>query len=244
MWFEREAEPPIPWRSMSSAWAIKSCGDVDHARVEYAQAEFLERNLRRENRHMVRCRGLTADGAEPRRRPWMTPANGKGAALLQDAGDAAVAAHRPRSSLVANKTASSDTYYHHRRLSPSATAASEGWFARPRTSSTRCSTAVPSSSDGGSRLGTSKTTLSGVWRRAMSTPALADGAERTREDPANEVVEWDFATNHLGDADMADLIDHIHGRILVERKRRKAIDAKIAALAQDARKGREPTQSL
>mmetsp|Transcript_22988 Transcript_22988/g.36722 ORF Transcript_22988/g.36722 Transcript_22988/m.36722 type:complete len:212 (+) Transcript_22988:27-662(+) len=89
----------------------------------------------------------------------------------------------------------------------------------PATSSSR----ALSTSSGPPR--TSSTSLSCLWRRALSTPALKGNAVYGSE-------EWMAAdiADGLDQDELARLIEHVHSRVLRERERRREVESNIEAL--------------
>lgn len=91
-----------------------------------------------------------------------------------------------------------------------------------------------------SRPRTSSTTLSCLWRRALSTPDLSSMEEAAYSAAAtmgsgakligkrNE-EDWRSASDHVGKEELAQLVEHVHAKVLSERRRRKDVEAQLAA---------------
>merc|ERR1712046_89535 len=101
-----------------------------------------------------------------------------------------------------------------------------GAFVPPATSSSR----ALSTSSGPPR--TSSTTLSCLWRRALSTPAIGDSDARISDGRTME----DWLTSDMAESldkdELARLIEHVHTRVLRERRRRKEIEAELGTVKE------------
>merc|ERR1740117_1712870 len=85
---------------------------------------------------------------------------------------------------------------------------------------------------------TSSTSMSTVWRRALSTPALQDGGSTAGGSgrpwglhPApysKDEEEWNAASANMPAEELARLIEHVHSRVLKERRRRKTAEHELA----------------
>mmetsp|Transcript_31939 Transcript_31939/g.58483 ORF Transcript_31939/g.58483 Transcript_31939/m.58483 type:complete len:193 (+) Transcript_31939:72-650(+) len=67
---------------------------------------------------------------------------------------------------------------------------------------------------------TSSTTLTSVWRRALATPepgSFVDeyGVRRTKE--------WEDLYSKLSKDELVDLVEHVHSKVVAERRRRKEL---------------------
>mmetsp|Transcript_12243 Transcript_12243/g.28562 ORF Transcript_12243/g.28562 Transcript_12243/m.28562 type:complete len:231 (+) Transcript_12243:117-809(+) len=84
---------------------------------------------------------------------------------------------------------------------------------------------------------TSSTTLTSVWRKALATPepgSLVDeyGVRRTKN--------WEDLNDKMSKEELADLIEHVHSRIVAERRRRKELEADRRSKADGKTAAQQP----
>eukprot|EP00928_Gymnodinium_smaydae_P056148 TRINITY_DN39578_c0_g1_i1.p1 TRINITY_DN39578_c0_g1~~TRINITY_DN39578_c0_g1_i1.p1 ORF type:complete len:226 (+),score=46.00 TRINITY_DN39578_c0_g1_i1:67-678(+) len=72
---------------------------------------------------------------------------------------------------------------------------------------------------------TSSTSMSLLWRRAVSTPALKEPGGLAVV--TKEQEEWQRASEHLAPEELSRLIEHVHARVLKERQRRKRLETEL-----------------
>merc|ERR1712087_118632 len=102
---------------------------------------------------------------------------------------------------------------------------------------------TPSTAGGPPR--TSSTTLSTLWRRALSTPALHDGA--ATGDAAKKRATEDWYCSAGGDIpkdELVRLVEHVHGRLLQERQRRRELEADLSKRGGTSQHRRRSTPAL
>eukprot|EP00929_Paragymnodinium_shiwhaense_P005578 TRINITY_DN10774_c0_g2_i1.p1 TRINITY_DN10774_c0_g2~~TRINITY_DN10774_c0_g2_i1.p1 ORF type:complete len:216 (+),score=65.74 TRINITY_DN10774_c0_g2_i1:137-784(+) len=171
------------------------CGDIDWAKVDAVNYEFLERDRKRQLRYLQRFHA--ANGMEP---------PSKDAPLERLPTGSSV-----RSSALQSRRGGLEGGAALPRLGTSSSLGSRSWLA-----SSAGSTAPPR---------TGSTTLSSVWRRALSTPSLENGGKC---DFTAEQEEWNAASAHMGQEELARLVEHVHARVRRERRRRKQAEAELA----------------
>merc|ERR1719440_12512 len=78
---------------------------------------------------------------------------------------------------------------------------------------------------------TSSTTLSSLWRRALSTPALGTDAGGRDSSSRQGLPKEEWITKELADGmdkeELGRLIEHVHNRVLRERRRRHEAQAEL-----------------
>jgi len=201
--------------------------DADCGSYQRFQADWLEVGRRRDLRRLARFQGLAADGSGPAAlRPW--------AKLGVEGGVAAAAVGGGAGGILPPDSGRSW------RLRSSASL--EGGSRRsasPRTDecppSRGCRSLLASSHGGPPATGS--TSMSSVWRRAISTPALGNSEGRDTTDEA-----WQCGSDGLGQEELARLVEHVHGRVLRERRRRQLVEAELGAARGNA-KAPSPTDA-
>lgn len=198
--------------------------DVDWRTIHNGEKEWLERGRHRDVSRMQReqnRRGIAVDGSNPEQKPWAS------------LGDGSIGLGDGASRLGTGRSRASE------RLM-SATGPT-GFQQPPATASSR----AISTASGPPR--TASTTLSGLWRRALSTPALAGRAATGESKPLQfkmqvpgpplPTEEW--ITNDLADGldqdEIGRLIEHVHAKLLKERRRKQEAVAELAAIKAEKR---------
>jgi len=191
--------------------------DVDWKTIHMGEKEWVERDRDRNNKRLARYHGLSENGSGPRPHPW--------AALASSAITPGAASSRsqPYARDVTPRIADAVGP----PLSSSMLRFSE---LPPATASSRCL----STASGPPR--TSSTTLTSLWRRASSTPALRGAsAGESSAHQGKGLEEW--ITSDLADGldkdELGRLIEHVHSRLLRERRRRHEAQTELAAIKED-----------
>lgn len=200
--------------------------DVDWALMHRGEKDWVERDRHRTMQRFAKFQGLSTDGSGPKPHPWTALKDGQvspgavGSMAPPRSGGASARLPDARGPVVVN--------------------------APPSTASSRSL----STASGPPR--TSSTTLSCLWRRALSTPALRDG--ETRDGLPLGLSLQEYVTRDLSDGldqeEIGRLIEHVHSKILQERRRRKDAQADLAAvkaeksLRKQAIAARQPTPAV
>eukprot|EP00927_Polykrikos_kofoidii_P029841 TRINITY_DN25731_c0_g1_i1.p1 TRINITY_DN25731_c0_g1~~TRINITY_DN25731_c0_g1_i1.p1 ORF type:complete len:255 (+),score=41.71 TRINITY_DN25731_c0_g1_i1:229-993(+) len=206
--------------------ALPPAADFDWARIDSYQAEFENRHHRRQLRYLARFKGLRADGSTPEPRPWAPLGTSKADPNRVDSGGVSEATRQLSCTSSGYVGRGCGTPFPSKRRA----VGSEALSGDQRTPFLAGAEAVmadvypPNSSSGPPRTGS--TTLSTIWRRAVSTPSLNADAGRNCLSKEEE-EEWNKASAHLAPEEMARLIEHVHRRVVKERRRRKDAEADL-----------------
>lgn len=209
-------------------------GDVDLSKYHSGVAEFDARNQRRRLKHLAKFHSLGLDRPDQTvQRPYANL--GDGQLRPETGGDG----WRPATNSTASSAWAGGADFRGRQTPmpprralgspapPASPPAGAGYGAVPRPPPT-----------GGSRLSTastpprtSSTTLSTLWRRALSTPALGTideasaaatmGTNRGKALGSRDDEDWWGATEAIPKEELVRLVEHVHAKVLGERRRRK-----------------------
>lgn len=227
-------------------------GDLDLSKFHSGVAEFDERNRRRRLKHLARFHSVGLDRPDQTvQRPWANL--GDGQLRPETGGDG----WRPTAGSSASSSwgrpapaADSGCDFRGRQTPvpprrglgtpalPTSPLVGAGYSAvplPPPTGGSRLSTATPPR--------TSSTTLSTIWRRALSTPALgsidevglpAAGATGTMGNNRGVALgsrgddDWWGATEAIPKDELVRLVEHVHAKVLSERRRRRDMEGQLA----------------
>lgn len=207
----------MPAEPMPHATKLMNVLDVDWRTIHSGEKEWLVRDNTRKCNRLANYHGIAADGAS---KPWSSLRES------QATPGAAGSRSNPITGEVEMRSAAAVGPQMGSLKSvelPPATASSRG-----------ISTAS-------GPPGTSSTTLSNLWRRAMSTPALPMAGDRDitsskswREKglPTENWVTAELADG-LDQDELGRLIEHVHNKIVRERKRRKDVQEELTAIKED-----------
>mmetsp|Transcript_99557 Transcript_99557/g.280911 ORF Transcript_99557/g.280911 Transcript_99557/m.280911 type:complete len:239 (+) Transcript_99557:167-883(+) len=193
--------------------------DMDWVKSDGIQAEFADRDRKRQLRHLARFRRLTAEGLTPAQRPWAALGATKASALASDAPTPAPATPIPSRGVGATPGPPRRAASAARVASPACPAS---WLGSPPQTGASASSRPPR---------TSSTTMSCLWRRALSTPGrTSDSRGGHAPLSAEDEQEWQAATDHLAPEEFARLVEHVHSRVLRERRRRRQAETDLTKL--------------
>mmetsp|Transcript_136293 Transcript_136293/g.236988 ORF Transcript_136293/g.236988 Transcript_136293/m.236988 type:complete len:235 (-) Transcript_136293:31-735(-) len=198
--------------------------DVHWGQHHAMEAEWVERDQRRNLRRLARFQGQRPDGESSAPHPWLALGEGH---LAPDG-------EKPMSPLPEARIAT-----------PASPMLMPGSSSRLR--------ATPSPLP----PRTASTSLSLLWRRALSTPSLPSTAassrgisssRRERRDAKRYESEAWFQTAAAADGldqeALANLIEHVHSRILRERRRRKDVEVELGVAASSRTPSLAPSSEL
>lgn len=229
---------------------------MDLAKYHSGVVEFDERNRRRRLKHLAKFHSLGLDRPDQTvQRPWANLGDGQLRPETGGDGWRPAAGSAAGSSLAGCDFRGRQTPVPPRRVlgtpaPPRSPPAGAGYVPvplPPPTASSRLSTATPPR--------TSSTTLSTLWRRALSTPALGTideaGALAAASMGTNRGValgsradeDWWGATEAIPKEELVRLVEHVHAKVLCERRRRKDVEGQLAQRSLDAPPRRRPGAS-
>jgi len=179
--------------------------DVNWQGIHNVQKDWVDKDRRRNVRLLANYKNLSADGS-PKARPWAPLGDGR----VTPGGASSRASTRSGSAS--------------ERLQDA-----RGFGQPPATGSSR------GLSTASGPPGTSSTTLTCLWRRALSTPALRNvGTGDSSSQKGLPLEEW--ITADLADSmdkdEIGRLIEHVHQQVIEKRRRRQEAKGELAALKE------------